>query len=93
MSALSRVRAEVTGVVQGVGYRYFALGEARARGLGGFARNRPDGSVEVVAEGESGLVEEFIGRLRIGPPASRVAGVRIVRETCTGEFDRFEVRH
>ena len=49
-------RFTVRGTVQGVGYRYFVLKQADALGVAGFARNLPDGSVEVVAEGtESAL--------------------------------------
>ena len=93
MPESTRAHAVVKGVVQGVGYRYFALGEARMRGLSGWTRNRPDGTVEVVVEGETGLVEEFLARLRIGPPASRVTAVQVEKERCTGEFTTFEVRH
>lgn len=93
MSTSSRVRAEIRGVVQGVGYRYFTVGEARERGLTGWSRNRPDGSVEVLVEGESGLVQDFIKRLRIGPPGSRVTTVEVHKEPFTGEFDSFQVRH
>jgi len=93
MSTLMRARAEVRGVVQGVGFRYFVLGEARQRGLTGFTRNRPDGTVDVLVEGESGLVEEFLSCLRIGPPASRVSALQVERQPHTGEFATFEVRH
>ena len=63
------------------------------RGLSGWTRNRPDGTVEVVVEGESGLVEEFLARLRMGPPASRVTAVQVEKAPFTGEFVTFEVRH
>lgn len=93
MPESTRAHVVVKGVVQGVGYRYFALGEARMRGLSGWARNRPDDTVEVVVEGESGLVEEFLARLRVGPPASRVTAVQVEQQPYTGEFKTFEVRH
>lgn len=89
----TRAHVVVSGVVQGVGYRLFAVGEARERGLTGWSRNRADGSVEVVVEGERGLVEEFIGRLQVGPPASRVTKLEVNQESYTGEFDSFRVRH
>jgi acylphosphatase len=93
MPEKSRVHVVVRGVVQGVGYRYFAVDEARDRSLAGWVRNLPDGSVEATVEGESGLVEEFIARLRIGPPSSRVTAVQVQRERFAGEFDSFTVRN
>jgi acylphosphatase len=62
----------VRGVVQGVGYRYFVLRQAMTLGLGGYARNCGDGSVEVMAEGEASALEELESRLRVGPAASEV---------------------
>jgi acylphosphatase len=68
-------RFHVTGRVQGVGYRYFVMREAAALGVTGFARNLPDGSVEVVAEGDEGVLADFEGRLRKGPSFARVSHV------------------
>ena len=60
MRAMAAYRYLVSGRVQGVGYRYFVLREAERLGLAGFARNLPDGRVEVVAEG----AEEVLGAAR-----------------------------
>ena len=68
-------RFVVTGRVQGVGYRYFALREAEALGVSGFARNLPDGRVEVVAEGADEAVRQFEARLRQGPAFATVTSV------------------
>ena len=65
-------RYRVTGRVQGVGYRYFALTCAQSLGIAGFARNLPDGSVEVVAEGVVDAVLAFEEKLREGPAFARV---------------------
>lgn len=67
----------VSGRVQGVGFRYFALDAARREGLHGFVTNRDDGSVEAVAEGESDSLERFERSLRQGPSRSRVEQVMI----------------
>ena len=72
---MSAYRYIVLGRVQGVGFRYFVLREAQRLGVTGFARNRPDGSVEVVAEGSDETLAELEGRLREGPSFSTVAGV------------------
>ena len=68
-------RFVVSGRVQGVGYRYFTLHAAEALDVAGFARNQPDGSVEVVAEGAAAALEEFEARLREGPSFSRVENI------------------
>jgi acylphosphatase len=65
----------VTGRVQGVGYRYFVLQEATRLGLTGFARNLPDGRVEVVAEGADEALSDLESRLLEGPSFSLVANV------------------
>jgi acylphosphatase len=67
----------VSGRVQGVGFRYFALDAARREGLNGFVTNLDDGSVEAVAEGESESVDRFERALRQGPSRSRVERVTI----------------
>jgi acylphosphatase len=69
---MAAFRFHVTGRVQGVGYRYFVMREADALGVTGFARNLPDGSVEVVAEGDEAVLADFEGRLRKGPSFARV---------------------
>ncbi|MGH8005038.1 MAG: acylphosphatase [Limisphaerales bacterium] len=73
--AQAAVRAVITGLVQGVGYRYYAIGHARRLGLTGFVKNLPDGNVEAYTEGERGLLEEFIKLLRVGPVGADVSGV------------------
>lgn len=70
--SMATFRYRITGRVQGVGYRYFALIEAQALGVAGYAKNLPDGSVEVVAEGSEEAVQAFEGRLREGPAFCRV---------------------
>ena len=92
MSQLSRVHVIVSGVVQGVGYRYFACSEARHRGLTGWVRNRSDGAVELVAEGEDGLVREFVGELNRGPVSSDVSAVLVTTAAARAEFDTFDIR-
>jgi acylphosphatase len=66
----------VFGKVQGVFFRHSARLEARNLNLRGFARNLPDGSVEVLAQGAAGAVEELRGWLGRGPPRARVDEVR-----------------
>lgn len=67
-------RVLYTGQVQGVGFRYTARGLARGYPVTGYVRNLPDGSVELVAEGEGVAVEEFLAAVaeRMADGISRV---------------------
>ncbi|MGH6993499.1 MAG: acylphosphatase [Caulobacteraceae bacterium] len=73
--AEAAARLIVTGRVQGVGYRWWAIGEARRRTLRGWVRNRADGSVEMLAIGEEAALEAFSEACRSGPAAAQVASV------------------
>ncbi|GBD06821.1 Acylphosphatase [bacterium HR21] len=87
-----RARVRVRGRVQGVGFRWFVLHHARQLGVKGYVRNCPDGSVEVVVEGEPAVVERLLELVRLGPPPARVQAVEVQWETPTGEFADFDVR-
>lgn len=72
---MKRVRLVMDGRVQGVNFRWYGSDEAERLGLRGWIRNRDDGAVEAVAEGEDDAVERFAAWCRRGPPAARVATV------------------
>ena len=82
----------VSGRVQGVGYRYFALEAARREGLHGYVTNNGDGTVEAVAEGDADAVERFERALRRGPSQARVEEVRVDDVTPTAISGGFEIR-
>jgi len=69
------VRFLVSGIVQGVGYRYATVQAARESGLAGWVRNRPDGTVEVIARGTDAALAGFEQWLQRGPRLARVAEV------------------
>jgi acylphosphatase len=69
---LVRRRLIVHGLVQGVWFRASVRERARARGVAGHARNLPDGTVEVVLEGEADAVAGMVEFCRVGPPGARV---------------------
>jgi acylphosphatase len=65
----------VSGLVQGVFYRASTKTRARELGLAGFAKNLPDGRVEVVASGDAEALDALHAWLRQGPPSARVVAV------------------
>lgn len=68
-------RVRVTGRVQGVWFRASTADRARALALRGYAENRPDGSVLVLAAGDPGALDELVAWLHRGPPMARVDAV------------------
>jgi acylphosphatase len=75
-----RKRVIVNGRVQNVWYRDSCRSEALARGVAGWVRNRPDGSVEAAFEGSTQAVEQMISWCRVGPPRARVDSVEVIVE-------------
>jgi acylphosphatase len=72
---LTTLRMRIEGFVQAVGFRQFAIGEARKLALDGWVRNLADGSVEVLVSGPTKAVETFVGICMRGPPGARVTNV------------------
>ncbi len=88
-----RAHAFVSGMVQGVFYRANTMYEAhKIGGLTGWARNLPDGRVEVVCEGDRGKVERLMDWLWKGAEYADVEDVEITWEKATGEFKDFDIR-
>lgn len=87
-----RVHLLIRGRVQGVWFRASARKEAQALGLAGWARNRPDGAVEIEAEGPSEALDALIAWCRKGPPLARVDHIDIERGEARGGVEGFEVR-
>lgn len=93
MAYLTSVQAIVYGFVQGVFFRAFVIRRAKELGLTGYVRNLPQGTVEVVAEGERGQLEKLIGYLEVGPPGARVKRVVTNWSGYTGSYANFNVRY
>jgi acylphosphatase len=91
-SAPLRVHVIVSGMVQGVGFRYFVVRVASRKGIVGWVRNRLDDTVEVLAEGTQAALADLLAHLRTGPENAQVADLRVAWGQPTGEFARFEVR-
>jgi acylphosphatase len=81
----------VVGMVQGVGFRWFVARHARALGLTGYARNLPDGRVEVVGCGDPGAIARLEEMLRKGPASAHVEQVerhdQVAEMIPPGSFD------
>jgi acylphosphatase len=89
---VSRLHATVEGRVQGVGYRAFVEQNAFSLRLLGWVRNRWDGSVEVVAEGQRQELDKLLDALYRGPRAANITNIQIEWLPATKEFSRFSVR-
>jgi acylphosphatase len=72
---ITSMRLRIEGSVQAVGYRYFAMEEARKLSLDGWIRNRSDGTVEALVSGPTKSVEAFVAACARGPDGSRVKSI------------------
>lgn len=87
-----RLHAVIHGRVQGVGYRAFAIRTAQQIGLSGWVRNRYNGTVETVAEGDHAQLENYLKDLQRGPVSSNVTKIDEDWSPATMEFDQFKIR-
>ena len=88
----ARLHAIIKGCVQGVGFRAFVVENGLVLGAKGWARNKWNGTVEVVAEGDRQMLERFLTVLRHGPSMANVTQVDLDWQFPTGEFKSFSVR-
>jgi acylphosphatase len=87
-----RVHAVISGRVQGVGFRGFTATAAQRIGLTGWVRNRINGTVETIAEGDQEMLDAFVREISNGPGPSYVENVEVNWQPATGEFRNFKVR-
>ena len=83
----------ITGKVQGVGFRNFTQLNARQLGVKGYAKNLPNGKVEVVAEGDKAQLDALIALLKKGPRFARVDSLEVDERSFTGEYESFGIRY
>jgi len=86
-----RAHVVVSGRVQGVCFRHYALKWADGLGLKGWVRNLWDGRVEAVIEGEKEKVEEMVNKMRVGPSWAVVEEIDVRWEDYGGEFPDFRI--
>lgn len=82
-------RLVIRGIVQGVGFRYAMMGQARLVGVTGWVRNRRDGTVEAIVSGAPEQTEAMIAWARIGPAGAVVE--ELIVEVASGDFTAFEL--
>lgn len=87
----SAFHAIVHGMVQGVGFRYWARGAAAGLRLTGWVRNLNDGTVEIYCEGAKESLDDFARLLQAGPPGARVERVDLHARTPQGTYNRFSI--
>ncbi|MHA1506906.1 MAG: acylphosphatase [Candidatus Asgardarchaeia archaeon] len=90
---MRRVHIFISGLVQGVGFRYFVYSRARGLGIKGWVRNLSDGRVEIVGEGDAEAIKDFIKEVSRGPVMAKVSKVEVIEEKFTGEFKDFRVTY
>ena len=91
-TTIRRMTVQVSGHVQGVGYRYFVRKVAIGLPLSGFIRNDADGTVTVGAEGLEKVLNEFLEALSEGPAQAEVDDVEVTWSMAFGGFDGFRVK-
>jgi len=89
---MKTVRILVSGIVQGVGFRFFVLKNAKNLGLGGWVRNTSDRKVEAVFQGAETEVDKMVELCRKGPSSAHVKDVRVFGEQNSIVYDKFEIR-
>lgn len=88
----ARVHCVVSGYVQGVAFRAATRHQARFLGLTGWVRNRADGTVEMLAEGERSRLQQLVDWCHEGPPAARVMRVEVYWSVYAGDLVAFGIR-
>jgi acylphosphatase len=91
MAAQRGLHIVVSGVVQGVGFRWFALRAANQFGVKGFVKNRFDGGVQILAEGDESALQAFLEEVRIGPRSARVSNVDFNWVDYTSKYSEFRI--
>lgn len=88
-----RQQVKVYGNVQGVGFRFFTLRQAKAFHIKGWVRNNADGTVEIDAQGDKQQMKDFLDMIRIGSPRSHVTEVKVKNVPKLAKYKTFQIRY
>lgn len=89
---LVSARLLISGIVQGVGYRWFVMRKANEYNLKGYVRNLHTDDVEVEVEGERSLIMDFVKELKIGSRSAHVKDIKIQWGNYQSKFKNFDIR-
>nr|WP_156830644.1 acylphosphatase [Methylobacter marinus] len=89
---MRKVKILVSGRVQGVYFRAFTQNKARQLNVKGYARNLPDGRVEIIAEADNSILEEFIKWCAKGPLTARVDHIEMTELQPDEQLTSFDIR-
>jgi len=92
MDKMERAHILISGIVQGVAFRYYAQHRAQDLNLRGWVRNCWDGKVEILVEGEKEKIEELVKWCHQGPPLAVVEEVTVEWQEYKGEYEKFNIR-
>jgi len=81
----------VSGTVQGVGFRFFAVRKAQEYGLRGWVKNTSEGTVESEVEGEKDLILDYIKDLKTGPRGAEVTVVKVEWNQYQNKYQDFQI--
>lgn len=91
---IKQIRIRVSGLVQGVGFRFFTRRQAQKLGLVGYVRNLDNGDVEIVAQGDSEQISKLTEWLEQGGPVSaRITNINIGQNSIQEDLTSFKVRY
>jgi acylphosphatase len=90
-STNSRIHVFISGLVQGVGFRFFVYQYGINLNLRGWVRNRYNGQVEVMAEGRNDILDAFIEKIKEGPQMAHVDDIEVEWYKPTNELPEFTI--
>jgi acylphosphatase len=93
MENLKRAKIIINGLVQGVGFRYFVIRNAKKLGLNGYTKNLFTGEVLTEIEGDEGLIHDLIKELKVGPSHAHVKSCVVEWSKYQNEFSSFDIRY
>lgn len=93
MTAIEQLHVIVKGRVQGVSFRYYTRQQAFRLGIVGWVQNNPDGTVEVMAQGNREQLEELLDFLHVGSPAARVTDLDVQWNPAAEPLNHFSIRY
>ncbi|MCG8362465.1 MAG: acylphosphatase [Pseudanabaenales cyanobacterium] len=92
---MKRCKIIVHGLVQGVGFRFYTRAEAQRLHVNGYVKNKPNSTVEIVAEGSSENVQALVQWAKQGPPSARVSNIELIEdvEISKSSFEVFAITY